>query len=101
MRHCAEDKCNHHGIVKPNLFKIKNKTQDERSSECKCHCEEFYSGDDCEIISPCRDMDCINNSTCVLNDNLGTAKCECPKQVAFLPVEIKGILLKLVLCFKN
>lgn len=87
MRHCVEDKCNHHGIVKPNLG---NKTQ---IVKCKCHCEEFYSGDECQIISPCRDLNCVNNGSCILNYKLNTAECECPKHIEFLPVEVKGFIL--------
>lgn len=79
MRHCAEDKCNHHGIVKPTLSIINNnKNEIIENKECKCECEEFFSGDNCEIISPCRDKTCLNNGTCVVNEVTGKSECKCP-----------------------
>jgi hypothetical protein len=36
MRECAEDYCNHHGIINLRSFKDKDK--------CSCECEKYYSG---------------------------------------------------------
>lgn len=72
MRHCAEDVCNHHGIIDPINF--------VRFNKCVCQCEEFYSGDNCEIISPCRDMECINDGVCKLNST-GQPYCQCPNNL--------------------
>uniref|UniRef100_A0A915CUE1 EGF-like domain-containing protein n=1 Tax=Ditylenchus dipsaci TaxID=166011 RepID=A0A915CUE1_9BILA len=83
MRRCSEDKCNHHGIVVP--FYQGSDRSEQEGLECKCHCEEGYSGDECEYVSPCRDFQCTNNGTCKIDSKDGTAYCQCPASVELFP----------------
>lgn len=76
-----EDRCNHHGILVA--------AENEDAAHCKCRCEKYYSGEECETVNPCRDLDCINNGSCVLGND-ETAHCECPTAVELLPATIKG-----------
>ncbi|CAD5227872.1 unnamed protein product [Bursaphelenchus okinawaensis] len=55
MRQCTEEQCNGHGIVNPEQL---------HEEGCKCHCEEYYTGDHCDLIIPCKDQECINGGKC-------------------------------------
>uniref|UniRef100_A0A7E4USD2 EGF-like domain-containing protein n=1 Tax=Panagrellus redivivus TaxID=6233 RepID=A0A7E4USD2_PANRE len=72
LRHCASETCSGHGIV--------DITASGDTSKCQCHCEPFYSGPNCETVSPCRDFECTNQGVCKLKPD-GTPFCECPARV--------------------
>ncbi|KAI6227187.1 hypothetical protein M3Y95_00700300 [Aphelenchoides besseyi] len=82
MRKCAEDICRHHGLVEY--------TNEDNRLTCSCRCEPFYSGENCEIVSPCRDHICVNGGICQLNST-GNPHCECPTTVQLSPnVKVTG-----------
>uniref|UniRef100_A0A914PR67 EGF-like domain-containing protein n=1 Tax=Panagrolaimus davidi TaxID=227884 RepID=A0A914PR67_9BILA len=88
MQHCVEESCSGHGIVKLGTKNFK----------CECHCEENYSGEKCETISPCRNLECTNNGKCVISPETGEAKCECPKssEIYLIEAEIKGEFCEII-----
>uniref|UniRef100_A0A1I7SB39 EGF-like domain-containing protein n=1 Tax=Bursaphelenchus xylophilus TaxID=6326 RepID=A0A1I7SB39_BURXY len=72
MRECVENHCNGHGIL---TF------EDFETTKCgDCVCEQNYMGEHCELVSPCKDIDCTNEATCEL-DAKGEAECKCPAEL--------------------
>lgn len=89
MRHCSEESCSGHGIVL--IKETKNLL-----FECQCHCEENYSGKNCEIVSPCRDLECANHGKCVINKK-EEAECKCPTKVELIKdVKIFGNFCQMI-----
>lgn len=73
MRQCSEESCSGHGYVIP-------KETNSSTFHCECLCEEHYSGEHCEIVSPCRDVECFNRGKCVVNSSQ-EAECKCSREV--------------------
>ncbi|KAE9547962.1 hypothetical protein FO519_008823, partial [Halicephalobus sp. NKZ332] len=73
MRKCSEESCSGHGYVLP-------KNMNSSDFRCECLCEENYSGNRCEIVSPCRDVECFNRGKCFLNSDQ-EAECRCSTEI--------------------
>uniref|UniRef100_A0A914HML9 EGF-like domain-containing protein n=1 Tax=Globodera rostochiensis TaxID=31243 RepID=A0A914HML9_GLORO len=77
-RCCVEDHCNHHGLI-TDLFHASDAQTCDSGKHCNCTCEENYTGSNCEQVSPCRDLECLNEGKCVFNASVSDeAHCQCP-----------------------